>query len=71
MSRKTLVKSKIVVEDSGTSLTIYLWKKTFLFFGYWYPFGNTSGNYQFNKKRLSKINDEAVSKRLFDLITNQ
>ena len=69
MSRKTLAKSKIVVEDNGTSLTIYLWKKTFWFFGYWYPFGNTCGNHEFSKERLSKINDNAVSERLFDLLT--
>jgi len=65
---KTIVKSKIILEDDGTSLTIYFWKKTFWLFGYWYPFGNISGNHQFSKERLSNINDNEVSKRLFELI---
>ena len=44
MKSKTLVKTKIVLEDNGTSLVTYFWKPTFLFFGYWYPFGSSCGS---------------------------
>lgn len=63
--KKTLVKSKIVLEDNGKTLTTYMWKKTFLCFGYWYPFGCSSGG-KISKQKLCTITDDAVSKVLFD-----
>lgn len=64
--KKTLVKSKIVLEDNGTTLVTYLWKKTFLCFGYWYPFGCCSSASKISDEQLNKINDDAVSKVLYD-----
>ena len=64
--KKTLVKSKIVLEDNGTTLVTYLWKRTFLWFGYWYPFGCSSSLGKISDERLSKINDESVSKLFYD-----
>lgn len=58
---KTLVKSKIVLENNGTGLVTYLWKKTFWCFGYWYPFGSSSSNRKVSKEKLDKITDERVS----------
>ena len=66
MKNRTLVKSKIVLEDDGRGLVIYLWKKTFWIFGYWYPFGCSSGISKFPKERIDKINDNAISAVLFD-----
>jgi hypothetical protein len=54
----TLVKAKIVSDESG--ITIYMWKKAWWIFGYWYPFGHTSS------KITNIITDESVSKLLFD-----
>jgi hypothetical protein len=64
--KKTLVKSKIVLEDNGTSLVTYLWKPTFLWFGYWYPYGTCSSYAKVSKEKLNKITDDAVSKLLFN-----
>jgi hypothetical protein len=64
--KKTLVKTKIVLEDDGKMLTIYFWHKTFLFFGYWYPFGNSSSTHKVPDEDVSKINDNNVSKLLFE-----
>lgn len=61
---KQLVKSKIVLEDDGKSLVVYLWKPVFLCFGYWYPFGSTSSNQQINSNRINNINDNEVSRVL-------
>lgn len=58
--KKTLVKSKIVLKNDGRALVTYLWKKTFLFFGYWYPFGPCCGS-KISEEKLNKINDNAVS----------
>lgn len=63
--KKTLVKSKIVLEDNGTALVTYLWKRTFLWFGYWYPFGCSSGT-KIPDEKISRINDNAVSKLFYD-----
>jgi hypothetical protein len=41
--KKTLVKSKIVLEN--------MWKKIFLCFGYWYPFGTCCGS-KISKQKL-------------------
>jgi hypothetical protein len=62
---KTLVKVKIVVEDEGRALTVYFWKRRFLCFGYWYPFGCSSSNVV-PKEKLDKINDDAISKLIYE-----
>jgi hypothetical protein len=62
--RKTLVKTKIVLEDKGTGLTTYFWKKTFWIFGYWYPYGTACGPDMTPKAKI--VNDDNVSKVLFD-----
>jgi len=64
--KNTLVKSKIVLESDGTSLVIYLWKPTFLCFGYWYPFGVTCGGSEIPSEKISKINDDSISDVLFE-----
>lgn len=64
--KKTLVKSKIVVEDNGKSLVTYFWKKTFLCFGYWYPWGSSTGLSKISSEKINRINDEAVSKLFFE-----
>lgn len=63
--KKTLVKTKIVLEDDGTSLVMYFWKKTFLCFGYWYPFGCSCSS-KISDEKVNRINDETVSKQLYD-----
>lgn len=63
---KTLVKSKIVLEDNNKTLITYMWKKTFLCFGYWYPFGSSCSNVKISEKKLNKITDENVSEVLFN-----
>ena len=63
--KKTLVKSKIVLEDDGTGLVLYFWKKTFWIFGYWYIFGSTSSLTKIQESRISSINDARISKVLF------
>lgn len=62
--KKTLVKTKIVYDEKIESLNIYFWKKSFLFFGHWYPFGGSNGGYQ--GKKAEKINDNSVSEVLFN-----
>lgn len=59
---KTLIKTKIVLEDEGKSLVTYFWKRTFLCFGYWYPYGCTSHNNKISEERINRINDGEVSK---------
>jgi len=54
----TLVKTKIVSDNSG--ITIYMWRKSWWIFGYWYPFGHTSN------RITNMIDDNRVSKVLFD-----
>lgn len=66
--KKTLVKSKIVLEENGTTLTTYFWKRTFLCFGYWYPFGTSSSSAKVSEDKLNRVNDKAVSKLLYDRI---
>jgi len=61
---KILVKSKIVLEDDGKSLVIYFWKRSFLCFGYWYPFGSSCANFKIEKEAISFINDKTVSNLL-------
>lgn len=62
---KTLVKTKIVLEDDGKGLVVYFWRKTFWIFGYWYPFGCSSSNVKYSNEVVGKINDNEVSKVLF------
>ncbi len=66
MKDKTLVKTKIVLECDGESLTTYFWKKTFWVFGYWYPFGTCRQFSKLPNDRIAIINDDSVSKLLFD-----
>ncbi len=61
---KTLVKSKIVLENNGTGLTIYFWKKTWWIFGYWYCFGNSSSLDKISEEKLNRISDSEISKIL-------
>ena len=63
---KTLVKTKIVLEDNDTSIVIYFWKKSFWIFGNWYPFGCTSCSGKISKNKIYSINDVTVSKVLFN-----
>ena len=49
---RTLVKSKIVLENNGTGLVTYMWKKTWWIFGYWYPFGSSSCAGGINKEKI-------------------
>lgn len=63
--KKTLVKSKIVVEDD-TNLVTYVWKKTWWIFGYWYPFGCSSSTGKISDEKIKRINDNNVSDVLFN-----
>jgi len=65
---KTLVKSKITVTTDGHSLIIWLWKKNWWIFGHWYSFGASTHGKIIPLEELNKINDEAVSKALFENI---
>ncbi len=69
--KKTLVKTKIVLEDDGHALTIYFWRKTFLWFGYWYPFGCSSSSGKINEEKIKNINDDTVSALLYDNILSK
>jgi hypothetical protein len=63
--KKTLVKTKIVLEDDGKTLVVYFWKRTFLCFGYWYHFGYSSGDKK-DENEIKRITDDAVSKLFYD-----
>lgn len=63
---KTLVKTKIVLENNGKSLVVYFWKRTFLWFGHWYPFGASSSTDKISKEKINRINDNAVSELFYD-----
>lgn len=64
--KKTLIKTKIVLEDNGSCLVTYFWKRTFLCFGYWYPFGSCSSNAKISEHKIKRINDDNVSRLLSD-----
>jgi hypothetical protein len=67
--KKTLVKTKIVNEGEG--ITIYFWRKTFLWFGGWYPFGSMSCQNKNTVKRIAdKITDDSVSEVLYTNFIN-
>ena len=66
MSNRTLVKTKIVLEDNGTGLVTYMWKKTFWIFGYWYSFGCSTSLGKVSDEKLNRINDKEVSGVLFN-----
>lgn len=65
--KKTLVKCKIVLEDDGKSLVTYFWKRTFLWFGYWYIFGSSSGT-KVSDEKLKRIDDVNVSYLIYENI---
>lgn len=71
MPRKTLVKCKIVIEQDGTALVTYLWKRTFLWFGYWYPWGCSSSSGKIPIEKIITINDYEVSKLIYDNIISK
>lgn len=64
--KKTLVKSKIVLEDNGKSLVTYFWKKTFLCFGYWYPYGSSCGGGKISNAKIGRINGNSVSNLFYE-----
>jgi len=67
--KKILVKTKIVNEDEG--ITIYFWRKIFLWFGEWYPFGSMSCQNTNTVKRIAdKITDDSVSEVLYTNFIN-
>ena len=68
---KTLVRSKVVLEDDGKALVTYLWKKTFWLFGYWYPFGTVYNGSKIPDKRVNRITDELVSDVLFENVLKE
>jgi len=61
--KRTLVKTKIVLEKDNT-LVIYFWKKKFLWFGHWYPNGSTAYSHKISESHTDYINDSTVSKSL-------
>ncbi len=63
---KTLVKTKIVLDNEGKGLTIYMWKKIFWIFGYWYVYGNSGANCKYTCKKINRINDDEMHKILID-----
>lgn len=66
--KKTLVKTKIVLEDDGTSLVTYFWKRTFLWFGYWYPYGSSSSDSKISNTKIDRITDDNISKLFYENI---
>lgn len=67
--KKTLVRSKIVYEEDeyGNNLMVFVWKKTWWFFGYWQPNGccSSSGKHM-SDDHLNKITTDAVAGVLYD-----
>jgi hypothetical protein len=63
----TLVKTKIVLGDGGTSVTTFFWKKWFWIFGYWYPYGTHASSRLLDVRH---INDDNVSIYLYKMIDN-
>ena len=66
-----LGKSKIVLEDDGKTLTIYLWKQSFWIFGHWYPFGVINSSSKIDSKIIDRIDDNLISKALFENVLNE
>lgn len=66
MANKTLVKTKIVLEEDGRTMTTYVWEKWFWIFGMWIPHGTISGIHKLEGKRISNITKESVSKVLYE-----
>lgn len=62
---KTLVKSKIILKQNGKALVIYVWIKTWWFFGYWTPSGSVSCNYKIENEKINLINPKEVGQTLF------
>jgi len=68
---KTLVKSKIRLEDNGTAIMLYMWKPTFKNFlpniiGDWFPCGTCSSMGKFSNEDLDKISVESVADVLYN-----
>ena len=63
---KTLVKTKIVLEDNGKSIVVYFWKKSFLVFGYWYPYGSTTSLSKIDDDKVKRINDTKLSEIIYE-----
>jgi hypothetical protein len=63
---KTLVKSKIVLEDDGKTMTTYIWEKWFWFFGIWIPHGTITCNKELPIEKTEIVTKEAVSKVFYD-----
>ena len=69
--KNTLIKTKIVLEDNKTNLVLYVWEKSFLWFGYWRVAGSShnSGGLTINKELSKETEDllfkEIISKRQY------
>lgn len=63
---KILVKTKIVLENDGKNLVVYMWKKVFFIFGYWYPYGSSSSTGKIAKKKLERVNPDTMATILYD-----
>jgi hypothetical protein len=64
MKNKTLVKTKIVLEDNGKGLGIYYWVPTFWIFGHWVPTIYRTGTI-ISDKKIKRINPISVSKLFY------
>ena len=62
----TLVKTKIVLENDGKNLVVYMWKKVFFIFGYWYPYGSSSSLGKIAKKKIERINADTMAVVMYD-----
>lgn len=69
--KKNLAKTKIVLENNGKSIVIYVWEKTFWKFGYWTPCGVLSSINPLSEDKYSKIDNKTVSTCLFDNFLEQ
>lgn len=62
----TLVKTKIVLENDGKKIVVYMWKKVFFIFGYWYPHGSSSSLVKIAKKKVERINADTMAVIMYD-----
>jgi hypothetical protein len=68
MNNKTLIKTKISLEDNGHSLVIYSWEKIFWIFGKWVASSSSTSNKKISSEKLKTITNKEVSKILFNKI---
>lgn len=68
MKDGTLIKTKIVLEDCGQTLTTYVWIKVFWFFGYWKKGSQKNSAGGFSEGYCEQITPEKVDKILHDKI---